>query len=76
MLPFTFDCDENALPFDNGDYIFVPGIKEAVKSGEEAVKAYVGKDMKEITLNLPTLTEDERTIILDGCLINYYRNNK
>ncbi len=76
MLPFTFDCDENALPFDNGDYIFVPGIKEAVKNGAEQVKAYVGKDMKEITLNLPTLTEDERTIILDGCLINYYRNNQ
>ncbi len=76
MLPFTFDCDENALPFDNGDYIFVPAIKEAVKSGKETVKAYVGKDMKEITLNLPTLTSDERTIILDGCLINYYRNNK
>ncbi len=75
MLPFTFDCDENALPFDNGDYIFVPGIKEAVKNGAEEVKAYVGKDMKEITLNLPTLTNDERTIILCGCLINYYRNN-
>ncbi len=75
MLPFTFDCDENALPFENDDYIFVPGIREAVKNGAEEVKAYVGKDMKEITLNLPTLTNDERTIILCGCLINYYRDN-
>ena len=76
MLPFTFDCDENALPFDNGDYIFVPAIKEAIKNGAESVDAYVGKDMKKITLNLPTLTNDERTIILCGCLINYYRDNK
>ncbi|MBR2473807.1 MAG: hydratase [Clostridia bacterium] len=74
MLPFTLDCDENALPFDNGDFIFVPGIKEAVRSGATSVKAYVGSAMKEITLNLPPLTDDERTIILCGCLINYYRD--
>ena len=74
MLPFTFDCDENALPFDNGDFIFVPGIKEAVRSGAGTVKAYVGNDMKEITLELPSLTADEKTIILSGCLINYYRD--
>ena len=74
MLPFTFDCDENALPFDNGDFIFVPGIKDAVKNGVSSVKAYVGTDMKEITLELPPLTADERTIILSGCLINYYRD--
>ena len=74
MLPFTFDCDENALPFDNGDFIFVPGIKEAIKGGAKSVKAYVGTAMKEITLDLPALTDDERTIILCGCLINYYRD--
>ena len=75
MLPFTFDCDENALPFDNGDLIFVPAIKNAVKNGATSVKAYVGNDMKEIELELPALTEDERTIILCGCLINYYRES-
>ncbi len=75
MLPFTFDCDENDLPFALNDFIFVPSIKEAVKNGAESVKAYVGNGMKEITLNLPSLTKDEQTIITDGCLINYYKNN-
>ena len=74
MLPFTLDASENELPFENGDFIFVPGIKDAVKNGLESVKAYVGNDMKEITLSLPPLTDDERTIILCGCLINYYRD--
>ena len=76
MLPFTFDCDENALPFDTDSFIFVPGIKAAVSEGKEALTAYVvEKDgLKEITLNLPTLTKDEKTIILSGCLINYYKN--
>lgn len=76
MLPFTFDCDENDLPFACDDFIFIPGIKAAVKNAERTVKAYVGSELKEITLSLPELTEDERTIILCGCLINYYRDNK
>ncbi len=75
MLPFTFDCDENDLPFGLDDFIFVPDIKNAVKSGAQSVKAYVGNGMKEITLNLPALTKDEQTIITDGCLINYYKND-
>ena len=74
MLPFTFDCDENSLPFALDDFIFVPGVKDAVKNGLTEVKAYVGNEMKEITLSLPVLTADERTIILCGCLINYYRD--
>lgn len=77
MLPFTFDCDENALPFDNDSFIFVPGIKNAVKDGKESLSAYVVEEngLKEITLSLPVLTKDERTIILSGCLINYYRSH-
>ncbi len=76
MLPFTLDCDENALPFDNDSFIFVPGIKKAVSEGKESLSAYVVADggLKEITLNLPPLTKDEKTIILSGCLINYYKN--
>jgi len=75
MLPFTFDCAADKLPFGIDSYIWVPGIKEAVKNGAEDVKAYVIADgvLKEINLLLPTLTDDERTIILAGCLINYYR---
>ena len=75
MLPFTFDCDENALPFDNGDFIWIPDVKDAVKNGKTSLKAYVvnGSSLNEITLSLPELTTDEQTIILSGCLINYYR---
>lgn len=71
MLPFIFDEE---VPFEVGDYIFVKDIKDAIANKVSEVKAYVvGKDMKEFTLTLGDLTEDERDIILKGCLINYYR---
>ncbi|MCR5452343.1 MAG: hydratase [Lachnospiraceae bacterium] len=73
MLPFLIEDGE--LPFANGDYIFVPGIKAAVSDKTENIKAYVVKPegLKEFTVTLGDLTDDERQIILDGCLINYYR---
>lgn len=74
MIPFIID--EGELPFENLDYIFIPGIAEAVKSGAHSVKAYVAnKDMKEFELRIGELTDDERRIILAGCLINFYREN-
>ena len=77
MIPFTFDCDRDALPFDTDDFIFVPRIKELLIAEADTAKAYVisGGETKEITLTLPKLTDDERTIILAGCLINYYKMN-
>jgi len=73
MLPFLIDKDE--LPFKNGDYLFIPNIKAAVINKNTEIKAYViGTTLKEFTLKLGELTNDERTIILKGCLINYYRN--
>ena len=72
MLPFIFEEDE--LPFKNGDYIFVKDIKNAIINKEDVIKAYVaGKEMKEFDLKLGRLTDDERDIIVKGCLINYYR---
>ena len=74
MLPFLYP-DE--IPFGNGDYIFVKDIKKAVEEKQDEIKAYVvGKDMKEFTLSLGALTDDERDIITKGCLINYYRAHK
>jgi aconitate hydratase len=71
MLPFLF---KGELPFANGDYIFIKDIKKAVAEKVTEIKAYVvNKDMKEFTLQLGDLTNDEREIILKGCLINYYR---
>ena len=73
MLPFTIDKGE--LPFKNKDYIFVPDVRKAVEDKLTKIPAYVVNErMKEITLTLGELTDDEREIILKGCLINYYRD--
>lgn len=72
MLPFLYEADE--LPFANGDYIFIPGIANAIKNKQSNIKAYVVKDsLQEFELKLGELTDDEREIILKGCLINYNR---
>ena len=73
MLPFTIDKGE--LPFKNKDYIFVPDVRKAVEDKLTKIPAYVvNEGMKEITFTLGELTDDEREIILKGCLINYYRD--
>ena len=76
MLPFLIQDKDTELPFANDDYIFIPGIAEAVKNKTDEIKAYVvNKDMKEFTVTLGQLTDNEREIILKGCLINYNREN-
>jgi len=70
MLPFLIEKGE--LPFVNGDYIFIPKIREAVETKRKKIPAYVVKStLREFTLMLGELTDDERNIILKGCLINY-----
>lgn len=72
MLPFIIEKGE--LPFKNKDYIFIPDIRKAVENKQSEIKAFVVSDtMKEFTLKLGELTDDERNIILKGCLINYNR---
>ena len=74
MLPFLYPEDE--LPFANDDYIFIPGIRKAIQDKLTDIPAYVvGKEMKPITLKMGELTDDERKIILAGCLINYYKES-
>ena len=74
MLPFITEEDHNALSFHNGDYLFVPEVRKAVEEKQDVIKAYVvGDTLKEITLKLGDLTDNEREIILKGCLINYYK---
>ena len=71
MLPFVF---EGELPFEKEDYIFVKDIRHAIETKNDSIQAYlVNKGMKEMELHLGNLTEDEREIILKGCLINYNR---
>lgn len=73
MLPFVIEKGE--LPFKNLDFIFIPGIRDAVMNKAEIIKAYVIKEegLKEFDLTLGDLTDAEREIILKGCLINYNR---
>ena len=73
MLPFIID--EGELPFENLDYLFIPGIRDAIKDQKTEFEAYTIKDgeMKPFTLKMGALTPDEKDIILKGCLINYYR---
>ncbi|MBQ2897173.1 MAG: hydratase [Clostridia bacterium] len=74
MLPFIIKQEVN---FEKDDYIFIPDIKNAVKNKISDINAYViGKDVKELKLELSNLTDDERQIILSGCLINYYKDTK
>ena len=73
MLPLIID--EGELPFKRLDYIFLPEIRKAVENKDSVIKAYAvsGSSMKEFTLKMGDLTDDERQIILDGCLINFNR---
>ena len=72
MLPFLID--EGILPFSKGDFLFIPEIRKAVEEKKAEIPVYVnGEKDREVTLKLGGLTDDEREIILKGCLINYYR---
>ena len=73
MLPFLIPAGN--LPFANGDYLFIPDVRKAVENKEETITAYVVKDgLHKFEMKLGDLTDDEREIILKGCLINYYRD--
>ena len=75
MLPFLIP--EGDLPFANGDYLFIPDVRKAVEEKWDSITAYkVGEELTPFTLTLGELTDDEREIILKGCLINYYRSEK
>ena len=73
MLPFLIPAGD--LPFANGDYLFVPEIRKAIEEKATEIQAYVVKDgvLKPFMLQMGELTNDEREIILKGCLINYNR---
>ena len=75
MLPFLI---EGELSFAEGDYLYLAGVREALSQKSETFKAYVIKadGCMPITLKMDDLTDDERAIILAGCLINYYRSNQ
>ena len=76
MTPFLVESPE---VFALGDYIFIPGLRQAVLENKASFSAYVVKadgTVTEFPVSTGALTEPERQIIADGCLINYYRNNQ
>ncbi len=78
IVPFTIGPD-TPFEYEVGDYVFVPGIREAILGGEEQIEARViSRDGRTtpITLYFKPLTADERQILADGCLMNYYKNRK
>ena len=78
IVPFTIGPDTR-FEYEVGDYVFVPGIRQAILGGDEQIEARVitrdGRSTP-ITLYFKPLTEDERQILADGCLMNYYKNRK
>ncbi len=72
MLPFQMKEEPN---FEIGDYIYIPNAKAALDGDMNDIKAYVlGDTVKEISLYIADMTEDEKKIVKAGCLINYNRN--
>ena len=72
MLPLQL---AGATPFGLGDYVLIPNVREALKGNLQNIKAYVlGDTVKEFELYMASLTTDERQILADGCLINFYKH--
>ncbi|MCR5724043.1 MAG: hydratase [Treponema sp.] len=77
MLPFIYKDGDKNLPFANGDYVFIPDVKKMVAEKLPTVTAYAVKadgSVQSFELSTGDLTDDERKIILAGCLINFYKN--
>jgi hypothetical protein len=78
LLPFTVE----GQPFKKGDYVFIPGARRKIADREPSLTAYIlsagAKDappeIPALELKTPELTNEEREIVLAGCLINYNRN--
>ena len=74
ILPFTLDRD-TAFDYQPGDCVFVPGIRKAIEEGREDIPAQVicaDGSVHDLLLHIRGLTADEKEILLDGCLMNYY----
>ena len=69
---------ENPGALDNGDYVYLPGIRKALlEAADEMIAVAVKPDggLVEFRVRLGAMTDAERQILADGCLINYYKNH-
>jgi aconitate hydratase len=74
--PFTLAPGEK-FELSQGDFVFVPDVRAKLAAGEETFNAKAitaGGSVSDIKLVIKGLTPDEKQIILDGCLMNYYKN--
>ena len=74
IVPFTLNRDA-AFPYEDGDWVYVPGVKAAIAGGVEDIPAKVIRgdgSVEDIALKCAGLTADERLILQEGCLMNYY----
>ena len=77
IVPFTI-APETPFDYNDGDLVFVPGIRKAILAGAEEIDGIVlsGKKATPIHLFFQNLTAAERQILADGCLMNYYKNQQ
>ena len=74
IVPFTMD-QKNAFDYEDGDWVYIPGVRQAILNGQEDIAAKViTKDGKvaDLPLQCKGLTDDEKLILKEGCLMNYY----
>ena len=73
IVPFTI-AKETEFNYVPGDFVYIPGLREAILGGKEEIDAKVitADGVKDIHLFFQNLTADERQILADGCLMNYY----
>ena len=81
MLPFVLEKEQNQdqLPFQLGDSVFLPNIRKAVEEKAQSISAYAickNGSIVPFSLKLDDMTDNQRAIILAGCLINFNRKNK
>ena len=77
IVPFTL-AEGTPFPYEEGDCIFIPGLRKAILEGKEEIDAKViARDgIHDLHLLFQNLTPDERQILADGCLMNFYRNKR
>jgi aconitate hydratase len=73
MLPLVLDPE---VPFDYkpGDRVEIPGVRKAILSGADTLRGTIAG--KPVTFTIGPLTQEERQILLDGCLMNYYASRE
>ena len=73
IVPFTRD---KSVPMEEkpGDWLYIPGLRAGILAGQEVFPAKLISDtgVRDMTLYCRGLTDDERLILTEGCLMNYY----